>query len=96
MLCNFSGSSDYATDPVIVELKSFLVPEHQLLVFWLLLFFSFFPSCDPCLVCEQVIFFPVLPFPSFSNGSETVAYLGLLFNSVCCKIKLPLYIMRSM
>lgn len=50
MLCNFSGSSDYATDPVIVELKSFLVPKHQLLVFWLLLFFFpflFFPPATP-------------------------------------------------
>lgn len=94
---NFSGSSDYATDPVIVEPKSFLVPEHQLLVFCLLLFFPFLSFLLPhCLVCGQVIFFPVLLFSSLSSASETVAHLGLFFNPVCCKIKLPLYITRSM
>ena len=90
---NFSGSSYYATDPVIVKPKSFLVPERQLLVFWLLLFsLLFLHPCACRFICEEVIFFPVLLFPSLSVASEAVADLGLLFNSVRCKIKLPLCI----
>lgn len=62
---------------------------------------AFFPFLSlplplPHVVCEQVIFFPVLLFPSFSSFRETVACLGLFLNSACCKIHLPLYITWNM